>query len=1098
MINRLKGAVESANAYLDSLTQFIQQQYPGNSIPKAVLYPSVIGNKLKNDDLTSVFVYLDDYKKSITSIAGDTSTLMIDYYLQLSDYYDAIGNTEEQQITLIKADSMIINAFGHDSGQRISILFKLGGIYFHARQWEKHSQLGVEQKRLLLLNQQNNSSWFQNYKYNLGYSCLSAVMQKKYAEADELFLQFEQAISADDPDFAIHLSECASLASLVNNPIARSRFLRLANDRILQDKKLGKYKLSTHLSITDQLVEDLLKRGECDSAAHYLGVSRILSDQNTSPNDGNRLLYFAQKDLELCDCRGCDQEKRIELQEKQLALQAMFNRIDVYLYRNLASDYRAIGAYDRADLYQVKMLDLLKKYASENMSSPAEQVEYLMAAGVYTSDTIYGLDCYLKADSIAQKHQLPATVIHSRLHGYYTNKDQYKQAIYWGKKLKDDYALERLSLLDSLNQILNYSNLAQTYWLAGNSATSNEYYQLSYDLLKQHKYQPNSEATAYEKLSYWRRTQGDYQGAIDFAQKGLRLLNMPSFDEGKASTQPELVRNLYHRITRAYGDWYDATGIMAYNDSAYVYADYALRTLNAQSKFAYLMDQNALQYRHTAYVKFTFEEHLKVLSIRSKAVNPSNAARQAFSVNEQWRAPAFRQEVQDRRLEKKSGLVRQMRENGLMIDKNQTIKFQSEQAGLPSHYYSDVLERLDNLYKEQENLRREYDGTQDFNNQKNIATIEQIQTQLRKDQRTYVSYFLTDSMLTTFVVKTDTFFMICRTGNMTSVRIAANQLRRELGTEKLNKRKFAQSAAALYDTLIRPIERWLTHDLVIVPDGALSVLPFEVLFTKNIPTEELADLDCSQMPFLMFQHDIVYAQSATVWLEMLRRKTKPSTELLGMAPSYAGLKDDPGVRYWRFDPGIGSRSGLDPLRHTRQEIEDVAGAISKPNPRMYKGPDAKSKVFFQEASLARIIHLAIHAKGFESLGDYSYLVFAYPDSIHKVRVFARDVASMRLNADMVVLSGCETGQGSNYTGEGVVGLGRAFSVAGAKSVVLSLWNVDDQSTSTLMKQYYANLKAGQSKGKAMNNARRTLINQGYAPYFWAPFVVYGDAGVMRF
>jgi CHAT domain-containing protein len=99
-----------------------------------------------------------------------------------------------------------------------------------------------------------------------------------------------------------------------------------------------------------------------------------------------------------------------------------------------------------------------------------------------------------------------------------------------------------------------------------------------------------------------------------------------------------------------------------------------------------------------------------------------------------------------------------------------------------------------------------------------------------------------------------------------------------------------------------------------------------------------------------------------------------------------------------------------------------------------------------------------------------------------------------LNADLVVLSACETGLGEKVKGEGIVGLTRAFMCAGTPSVVVSLWNVTDRSTSLLMKYFYENLKAGMSKVDALHQAKIKLIEKdGFIqPLFWAPFILVGD------
>jgi CHAT domain-containing protein len=93
---------------------------------------------------------------------------------------------------------------------------------------------------------------------------------------------------------------------------------------------------------------------------------------------------------------------------------------------------------------------------------------------------------------------------------------------------------------------------------------------------------------------------------------------------------------------------------------------------------------------------------------------------------------------------------------------------------------------------------------------------------------------------------------------------------------------------------------------------------------------------------------------------------------------------------------------------------------------------------------------------------------------------------------MVVLSGCETGLGQVQTGEGVIGLGRAFAYAGTRSLAFSLWSVSDAAASRLMPDFYGLLRQGLPKQAALRQAKIKLLDQGLSPFFWAPFVLYGD------
>ena len=105
-----------------------------------------------------------------------------------------------------------------------------------------------------------------------------------------------------------------------------------------------------------------------------------------------------------------------------------------------------------------------------------------------------------------------------------------------------------------------------------------------------------------------------------------------------------------------------------------------------------------------------------------------------------------------------------------------------------------------------------------------------------------------------------------------------------------------------------------------------------------------------------------------------------------------------------------------------------------------------------------------------------------------------EIYQLDLDCDLVVLSSCQTGRGRLFSGEGVLGLSRAFLYAGARSVAVSLWNVSDASTSRLMKGFYQRLARNGGNAASLREAKQEMINRGGAnrhPYYWAPFVIIG-------
>ncbi len=142
-----------------------------------------------------------------------------------------------------------------------------------------------------------------------------------------------------------------------------------------------------------------------------------------------------------------------------------------------------------------------------------------------------------------------------------------------------------------------------------------------------------------------------------------------------------------------------------------------------------------------------------------------------------------------------------------------------------------------------------------------------------------------------------------------------------------------------------------------------------------------------------------------------------------------------------------------------------------------------------------VIHLALHGFGDVVEPDRAGLVLA-PGGPNEDGLWqAREIRRSRLDADLVTLSACETGVGRLEGEEGIMNLAQTFLIAGAKSVVASLWDADDRSTATLMKHFYEQIAVGKTVAEALRQAQLTMLTEfgsGLQPYYWAGFTVIGD------
>lgn len=296
-------------------------------------------------------------------------------------------------------------------------------------------------------------------------------------------------------------------------------------------------------------------------------------------------------------------------------------------------------------------------------------------------------------------------------------------------------------------------------------------------------------------------------------------------------------------------------------------------------------------------------------------------------------------------------------------------------------------------------------------------------------------------------------------------------------------KKYAANAQRLYQILLAPFAKTLPEDLLIIPDGVLGYLPFDALLTAapTVPATHFKAL-----PYLMHKHQVSYCYSATLWREM-QENTSKNKQLAAFAPAFPAN---------RIANPMALRGALDTLYFNQSEVEEIAGVLNQNG--YYTGARATKAQFMQHAPEAGIIHIASHGIANDTASGYSFVALtAESNNPDSNRLYARELYNIQLQAAMVVLSACETGIGELKKGEGVISLARAFAYAGAKSVISTLWSVNDASTTAIMRALYKRLRAGDSKAQALQTAKMAYLESreddlAAHPFYWSAYIALGD------
>jgi len=315
------------------------------------------------------------------------------------------------------------------------------------------------------------------------------------------------------------------------------------------------------------------------------------------------------------------------------------------------------------------------------------------------------------------------------------------------------------------------------------------------------------------------------------------------------------------------------------------------------------------------------------------------------------------------------------------------------------------------------------------------------------------------------------------------IEALVDRYRREIRSEDSGFRL----ARELYGLLLGSIQEIkMSPRITIVADGKLHLLPFEALVDP-------------EGDYLIVSHLVDYSPSATVFC-MTRRE---SENRRGKLP-FLGIGDVP-TRSLRNGPAFFElkNARLNPLPATKDEIMAISDLVGNRSVQLLGEDATEGALKALPLSEFQILHFAVHGISSEGGPNRSALVLApNPETGEDGLLEASEISYLNLNADLVVLSGCDTGLGDFVQADGVANLAHSFLRAGAKTVVASLWGADDYYTRTLMKRFYSYLVQGMDKGSALRLAKLALINfygrEKALPVYWAGFAMIGESSTPVF
>ncbi|MGI9545058.1 MAG: tetratricopeptide repeat protein, partial [Cyclobacteriaceae bacterium] len=782
---------------------------------------------------------------------------------------------------------------------------------------------------------------------------------------------------------------------------------------------------------------------------------------------------------------------------------------DVYI--NLGVIHERNGDYELSMEFTNRAIEIYESVHGEshpfvakfylNMGQLNFQQDRLDAAMQYYEK---GLKVYL--ENFGEQHYSVANV-YNNMGTFFGAQEEYTRAMDYTQK-----ALAiRLNVLGEKHTDVaqSYVNLAELYGLQQHNSEALVFFQKALALRKEVLgFKHPDVALVYNKLGNLLLENDDYEKALEASQNAL-IANHGSFDSKAIDQNPALSSTfdeavlleslqLKAQILKASNGQTNDQDLLRLALDTYQICDDLIQQMS-QGRLLF-EDKIKLAEWNTSIYK----EAIAVCMQLHQATSESDYLRQAFTYSEKSKSGVLRQMISN--ISAKS--FGQIPDNLLALEK---------QIRLDRDYYMSYI----NYYKTQKDgydttevngferelfaLSRTYDSltlTFERNYPKyhqlkfdpGTIDVTSLKKQLSDSNTALVEYFMSDTLLYAFTLTKNQFEVASIPVGQkleTLIQDFNNGLTVQGHSQTEQNHKLFAAANQLYDLLFKPVAGTLEKDvekIVIIPDGLISLIPFELLLA-DMP--EAGVFDYNNYSYLLKNYQISYAYSGTLWSKKVIQKNQWENQFAGYAPSYQPAllaEANELISYGNF------RNEISDLKYTEEEVRNASSFF---NGHTYTGSEATEMLFKGEGGKYQILHLAMHAIIDEENPLLSKLIFTQDnDTLEDGFLNAYELYNMDLTAELAVLSACNTGYGKLAKGEGVLSLGRAFAYAGCPSIVMSLWPAQDRATADIMGYFYEGLAKGYAKDRALREAKLQYLENASDlfthPFYWAGFVVQGD------
>jgi CHAT domain-containing protein len=821
-----------------------------------------------------------------------------------------------------------------------------------------------------------------------------------------------------------------------------------------------------------------------------------------------------------------DYENALIYFNKSLALKYKLqgeNTIDIArTYNNIGDLYRLQGDFDMA-------LEFAKKSAALKLKLlPANHAEigsaYLNLGNVYLeqNNLEMALENYQKALENAERvygeNSLPVAATCGNIGLALQQQGDYGQAV-------ANYQRALTILIKAygenhLEVARNYYNTGELYLLKRDYAKALIYLSDALSIRRQTLGEPHPlMSQVYRKMAEAYFGQNNFERAVVAAHKAI-LSVTPAFTDTNIYANPPL-QNISSEVELLPALAQKALNLeRLFSLKSHDRKDLQM-SLTTYQLAADLIDKMRRDHRAEGSKLFLGERALAIYenAIRAAALSYKLAKdikyqKQAFAFAEKSKATVLSQLLQESQAKQFAGIPADLleKERDLKINLGfYETEMEKQKTGKPDKA---KLRRYEDRYfalkrereKLNERLEKSYPQYYALKYKSSIAAIAELQESL-DGQTAMVEYFSGEYTIFAFAVTRDGFDMVAIEKD-SSFEARADSLIASFKNVAA-KDAYLQNAAHLYQMLVQPLASRITNKTkwVIIPDGDLHQIPFEALLAETAPPQSAADY--RTLPYLIKQREISYHYSATLFLKSLREPAAVSHANLfgGFAPVFGETVKNGKLFHFEYPEFtvarpdahryLVTRDGktLEELKYSEKELHDILAVLFNRG-RNYLYQEASEENFKKQIKGYKYVHVATHGFINSENPKLSNLAFSQPQDNNAREdgiLFSGETYNLDLNADLLVLSACQTGVGKLAKGEGLMALTRGFLYSGARNIIASLWKVYDQHTSLLMVDMYRQIAAGKSYSAALREAKLKMIANSETawPQSWAGFVLIG-------